>query len=74
MTEMLKRAIAQVEQLPEQAQDELAVLIQAALDEKEWDMLVSSPDGQAALAQLVAEARQDIADGNIEEVEGDTFA
>lgn len=58
--------IAQVEQLPEEAQRHIAALIQEELEEREWDTLVSTPGSQRFLAQLAAEARTLQAAGQVE--------
>jgi hypothetical protein len=58
MTELLEKAIAQVQQLPETEQDAIAALILEELeDEQRWDeMFARSPD---VLARLAAEAEEE---------------
>lgn len=63
MTELFKEAVAQIERLPAEQQDELAESIQLELEEREWDALVSSPESQRFLARLAAEARREDAAG-----------
>ena len=67
MVEHLRRAIEHAQQMPDEAQRQLAEQIEAWLQELEWDKIVESPDGQARLAQLVEEGREEIARGDVEE-------
>jgi len=67
MVEDLRRAIEHAQQMPDEAQRQLAEQIEAWLQEREWDKIVESPDGQARLTQLVKEGREEIARGDVEE-------
>jgi len=67
MVEDLRRAIEHAQQMPDEAQRQLAEQIEAWLQEREWDKIVESPDGQARLTQLVKEGREAIARGDVEE-------
>ena len=67
MVEDLRRAIEHAQQMPDEAQRQLAEQIEAWLQEREWDKIVESPDGQARLARLVEEGREEIARGDVEE-------
>lgn len=55
------------QQLTEDEQRRLASYIEAWMDEQEWDAIVGSPQGQETLERLAAEARADIARGDVEE-------
>jgi hypothetical protein len=63
MTELLRRVVAQVEQLPPDQQDEIAEMLQRELEERERDELVATPESQHFLEQLAAEARREDAEG-----------
>ena len=67
MVDELRRAVAQAEQEPEEVQRRIAQLIQEELEEREWDTLVASPESQRFLAELAAETRAAIANGETEE-------
>lgn len=71
MVEELRRVIEELQQQPEEAQRDIAERIQEWLaeqeDEREWNALISSPKGQEALERLAAEAREDIARGDVED-------
>jgi hypothetical protein len=68
MVDELRQALEQAQQrLSDDAQRLLAAQIEAWLDEQEWDALVSSPQGQETLERLAAEARAEIARGDVEE-------
>lgn len=68
MTEQLRAAVSQAEKLPQEQQDAIAQMILDQLDSQEWDAIVSSPKGQATMRKLLAEAEQEIASGQIEEI------
>ena len=63
VTEMLRRVLLQVEELPAEEQDALAEAIERALEEREWDVLTSQPQSTAFLEHLAAEARREDAAG-----------
>jgi len=67
MTETLRRAVAQVEQLSPDQQDAIAELMLRELEEREWDALVISEASQEYLRRLVAEARAEDAAGEIQD-------
>lgn len=67
MVEELRLLFEQVQQQSPEVQQRVAELIKLGLEEGEWDDLVESPHGQAVLEQLAAEAREEIARGEIEE-------
>jgi hypothetical protein len=67
MVEDLRRAIEHAQQIPDEAQRQLAEQIEAWLQEREWDKVIGSPDGQARLTKLVEEGRSEIARGDVEE-------
>jgi hypothetical protein len=73
MTEQLKAAFNRAEKLPQEQQEAIAQMILDYLDEQEWDKLTSSPKGRAALKNLLAEAKQEIAAGQVEEIKGVPF-
>ena len=68
MVDEFRQALEQAQQrLSDDAQRRLAAQIEAWLDEQEWDTLVNSPQGQETLERLAAEARAEIARGDVEE-------
>ena len=67
MVEELRHAIAQAEQQSEEMQRRIAELITLALEEQEWDALISTPESQAYLAQLSREIDEQTAAGEVEE-------
>ncbi len=67
MTETLRRAVAQVEQLSPDQQDAIAELMMRELEEREWDALVTSEASQDYLRRLVAEARAEDAAGETQD-------
>jgi hypothetical protein len=56
MTGLMAEAIARLERLTPEQQDELAEVILLELEEREWDALVASPASGRFLARLKAEA------------------
>lgn len=62
MTELLSKAIAQLEQLTPAQQDALAELILLEIEEREWDALIAAPGSDRLLARLKAEAEGEVAD------------
>lgn len=67
MTDELRLAIEHARKLSEESQRNLATQIEAWLEEQEWNTIVSSPAGRQRLAKLVAEGRDEIARGDVEE-------
>jgi DnaJ-domain-containing protein 1 len=56
VTELLRRVVEQIEQLPDEQQDAIAEAILRELEEREWDELVAKPSSQRFLEHLVADA------------------
>ena len=73
MVEELRRVFEQIQQQPEQAQRDIALRIEEWLaeqeEEREWDAIIGSPQGQAALERLAEEARQEIAEGKTRDLD-----
>lgn len=67
MVEKLRAVFEEAQRQPPEVQRRIAELIRLSLEEREWDDLVDGPHGQAALEQLVAKARKEIARGDVEE-------
>jgi len=58
MTEQLRQAFERAQRLPDDAQNALAARILEAIDEQEWDEIVSKPHVRQALRTLAEEARK----------------
>lgn len=69
IVEELRQVMEQVQQLPEDAQRHIAALIEAELEEREWDALVSTPESQRFLAMLAEEARQETAESTTRDLD-----
>jgi polyhydroxyalkanoate synthesis regulator phasin len=67
MVDELRLAVEQAQHQSDEVQRRIAQLIAEALEEQEWDQLVSTPESQAFLDELVAETRAAIAAGETEE-------
>ena len=67
MTETLKRAMDQVEQLSPAEQDLIAEVIERELADRKWEALFASPESHRFLQRLEAEARRDEAAGLVQE-------
>jgi hypothetical protein len=67
MVEDLRQVVELAQQQPEDVQRRIAAVIALELEQREWDALVSTPESQQLLARLAAEAREDIARGEVEE-------
>ena len=63
MTEQLRRALELIEQLPEDAQNEIAAKLLAFADEQRWEQLLSHPKTEELLDMLSA-------DGDAEDAAG----
>lgn len=63
MTGLLSEAIAKIEHLSPEQQDELAEMILLEIEEREWDDLVSSPESIRFLSKLKDETERAIAEG-----------
>lgn len=69
MVDELRQAIEQAQQQPEEVQRQIAELIALALEEREWDALVSTPESQQFLAELSREIDEQIAAGEIRDLD-----
>lgn len=58
ITEHLKALMDRIEQLPPDAQNELAEEIEDILDEAEWRALLSDPRSGPVLDDLIAQAKR----------------
>lgn len=67
MVDELRQVIEQAQQQPEEVQRHIAELIALALEEREWDALVSTPESQRFLAELSREIDEQIAAGEVED-------
>ncbi len=63
MTQTLKHVVAIVETLPPERQDKIAELIQAELDEQDWNALFATPVSERFIQELADEARREVAAG-----------
>ena len=63
----LREVLALVEQQTDEVQRQIVELVSLALEEREWDATVSTPESQGFLVELVAEAHADIARGDMED-------
>ena len=59
MTDRMRTIVETIEQLPAEAQDELAEHIAAALDEARWQALLHDPERLERLRALADEAMRD---------------
>lgn len=55
MTEQLRRAMEQIEQLPEDAQNEIAAQMLALADQLQWEWLLNHPKTEELLDMLSAD-------------------
>ena len=69
MVDELRHVIEQAERQPEDIQRHIAELVALALEEAEWDTLVSTPKSQEVLARLAEEARAEIAAGTTRDLD-----
>lgn len=67
MVEELRHIFDKVQQQPDAVQRHIAEVIALELEASEWDAIVGSDEGQQALEQLAAEARAEIARGDVED-------
>jgi hypothetical protein len=69
----LRRVSEQIQHQPEQAQRDLSLRIEEWLaeqeEEREWDAIIGSPQGQAVLERLAGEARREIAEGKTRDLD-----
>ncbi len=74
MTALLEHAVAKARRLPEEAQDALAALLLAEIDdEAQWDAAFSRPESHDVLARLAAEARAEHEAGRTLDLDPDTL-
>jgi predicted amidophosphoribosyltransferase len=67
MTALLEKAIAELQKLPPDRQDQMASLILSELaDEAHWDRQFAA--SQDALSRLAAKVRQDIRQGKVKQI------
>ena len=66
MTELLREVIAHVERLPPEQQDELAEALWLEIEDREWEVLLATPESQAFLKRLVVETLEKERTGGIE--------
>jgi hypothetical protein len=72
MTELLRQAIAKVQKLPENEQDNIAAIILEELeDEAKWETAFST--SQDLLASLASEAMQEYEAGETQELDPETM-
>jgi hypothetical protein len=65
MNARLRAAVAAAEQLPDEAQAEIAAVIEEELAELAWKQSLNDPRSQAVLDQLEAQLDQEIAAGEV---------
>jgi hypothetical protein len=63
----LRRAFEQAQQRPDEVQRRIAEAVKLELEEREWEAIVGSPEGQATRDRLVAEAKEEVARGDVED-------
>jgi hypothetical protein len=71
LVEELRQLFEQAGQQSPEVQHRIAELVKLGLEERDWDELIESPRGQAILEQLAADARAEIARGEVEEGGGE---
>jgi hypothetical protein len=69
MIDELRRAIEAAEKQSEEIQLRVAEAIAEAIEEAEWDDLVSTPESQDFLVQLAEQARQETAAGKTRDLD-----
>jgi len=67
MTEQLRQAFERAQQLPEDVQDFLAKYLLEAIEEREWEQIVSKPHVHATLSTLAAVALGQYQQGETED-------
>ena len=67
MTETLRQAVAQVEQLTPEQQDAIAKLMLRELEEREWETLVGSEASLRFLQRIVADPQAEDTAGKTRE-------
>jgi hypothetical protein len=67
MTQLLERALAEIQKLPESEQDAIAaVILDELADEQRWDEAFARSSDQ--LARLAERVREDVRAGRVQEV------
>jgi methylase of polypeptide subunit release factors len=67
MTQLLEKAVAELQKLPDAEQDAIAARILDELtDDQRWDAAFAS--SQDALAKLAAKAREDVSNGRYKDL------
>ena len=70
MTELLKKAINALEQLPASEQDAMAQQILEELqDEEQWEASFNDPRSEIVLDQLISRAKEQIGQGKISDLD-----
>jgi hypothetical protein len=67
MTETLKRAVHQVEQLPPEEQDKIAAIIERELADRRWEALFASEASDRFLDRLESESQTQEAAGSTQD-------
>lgn len=65
----LRRIFERAERQPESVQRQIAQLIEAELEQTEWESIVSSSESQEFLTELAAEARAEIVAGKTRDLD-----
>ncbi len=63
MTQLLEHAVAEIRQLPDERQNEIAEQLLHELEDAKWDALFARPEAKAKLRELAAKARANYAAG-----------
>jgi hypothetical protein len=74
MVDRLRAVVEEAEKLSDEDQEALAAILEEALAEREWEMIVRKPRVRDALKRMAQEALEEDATGETEEITGDTFA
>lgn len=67
ITEVVEQIKAQAAQLGPDEQAAMAAALEEFLDDLRWEQTFASPEGQATLDRLTAEAMADVARGDVED-------
>ena len=70
MTERLRQVIAQIEHLPDDAQDGYAAILQAEMEEdQQWDKTFADPRSSIVLDNLITRAKEQVARGETSDLD-----
>jgi len=69
MVDELRQVFEQVQEQPDDVQRHIAELVALALEEAEWDAIVSTPESKRFLAQLAEEAQAENAAGSTRDLD-----